>query len=474
MEAINCRLFIIPRFMKKHIYLLLFIIGALTRVLFPDILEHFSPLDDGSNNSNKNQNGTNSTNISNIITFLKDMNDGANKTSSNNTDIKQLQNLLTQSYIEIIYNVLSAVLLGIPHFLNKMRNKEENKNRRQQTYITNNQNINFIYLKNESSRIPLMFKIIFIISSVDVFCQLTVPIKYIIEYNYFPRIQSNHQSHFYSVLFFDIFARYFFSRWILKTYFYIHHKLSFILSIIGLIPISIVDFLAKYGKDEEEYNWLFISVISIQLIVYSFEDIMNKVAFRTLSILPYTLIFYNGLIQFGYFIIISIFFFLFQLYDRYAFDYLHELKKSICFLPFNILRNYYLMKVIDTFSAQYMALLRITETSIIFMYDLIKYFLKKRFVKHNQEEEKIYEIYGKIYPIIIQFLGFLILLVASLIHNEIIIINHRKLKAKTQFYLDKDADKEQNVSINSDTCFSDSGTNSVTNLYDDLTGSDMS
>jgi hypothetical protein len=123
------------------------------------------------------------------------------------------------------------------------------------------------------------------------------------------------------------------------------------------------------------------------------------------------------------------------------------------------------MKVIDTFSAQYMALLRITETSIIFMYDQT---LKKYF---NQKE---YKVNVKIYLAIIQFLGFLILIVASLIHNEIIIINHRKLKAKTQFYLDKDADKEQNVSINSDTCFSDSGTNSVTNLYDDLTGSDMS
>ena len=467
MEVINCRLFIIPRFMKKHIYLLLFIIGALTRVLFPDILEHFSNSDNGSNNSNKNQNGTNSTNISNIITFLEDMNDGANKTSSNNTDIKQLKNLLTQSYIEIIYNVLSAVLLGIPHFLNKIRNKEENKNRRQQTYITNNQNINFIYLKNESSRIPLMLKIIFIISSVDVFCQLTVPIKYIIEYKYFDCIQSNHQSHFYSVLFFDIFARYFFSRWILKTYFYIHHKLSFILSIIGLIPISIVDFHAKYGSNDNKYNLLFISVISIQLIVYSFEDIMNKVAFRALSILPYTLIFYNGLIQFGYFIIISILFFIFELYDRqFHFDFLYELKKSICFLPFNILRNYYLMKVIDTFSAQHMALLRITETSIIFMYD--------QTLKQHINKKEDYKVYNNIHETIIQFLGFLILIVASLIHNEIIIINHRKLKAKTQFYLDKDADKEQNVSINSDTCFSDSGTNSVTNLYDDLTGSDMS
>ena len=445
MEVINCKLFIIPKFMKKHIYLLLFLLGALFRVLVPDLFYFFNKKRPDPDLKCQQSNQTENTNC-------------------------RCKFLLTRRYIEIINNVLSALLLGIPHFLNRMRNKnEEYKNRKKQTYITNNQKINLFYYNNESSRIPLMLKIIFIISSVDIFCQLTIPIKYLIDKKLYNKIWSQNQYNLYSFLFFDIFARYFFSRWILKTYFYFHHKISFLLNGIGLTLIAVPEILVKIGDEPEQYNkynYLFLIVIAVQLIVYSFEDIMNKVAFRALSILPYTLIFYNGLIQLCYFAIISAFFFIFNLGDlrKYA-NFTEEIQYSICYLPFNIIRNYYLIKVIDTFSAQHMALLRVTETSLIFVYNLIAT-INPKFKKKAFKEDS--------YFIILESIGFLFLIVSSLIHNEIIIINHRKLKAKTQFYLDKDADKEQNVSINSDTCFSDSGTNSVTNLYDDLTGSDIS
>ena len=433
--------------MKKHIYLVLFLIGALFRVLFPDVIFFIK-----NKNENTEQKYCQNKNI--IETYN-------NTKSFYYLDCRRY--LLTKKYIEIINNVLSALLLGIPHFLNKMRNKdEEYKIRKQQTYFTNNQKINLIYNNNESSRISLTFKIIFIISTVDIFCQLSMPIKYLIESKYLGEIRGKDQNQLYALLFFDIFARYLFSRWILKTYFYIHHKLSFVLNIIGLILISLIDVIVKIGNDGSKYNLLYILVVSIQLIAYSFEDIMNKVAFRALSILPYTLIFYNGLIQLCYFIVISIFFFLFQLDGFGYFNWKKEIQNSICYLPFNIMRNYYLIKVIDTFSAQHMALLRITETSLIFIYYQFGELLEKT----------IFDV--KPWQCSVQIIGFFFLIISSLIHNEIIIINHPKLKAKTQFYLDKDADKEQNESINTDTCFSDSGTNSVTNLYDDLTGSDMS
>ena len=421
MEAINCKLFIIPKLLRKHIYLLFFLLGALFRVLIPDI-------------------------------FTKDENES-----------KDLKYLLTKKYFEIIRNVISALLLGIPHLLNRMRNRdEEYKKIKQQTYVTNKQKINFIYNDNESSRIPIMLKIIFIIASVDVFCQLAVPIKFIIEDKILDNeILNADPNNLYFLLFFDIFARYFFSRWILRTYFYIHHYLSFLLNLIGLIPISFVDIWVKVignEKNKSKFDPLFIAIISVQLIMYSFEDIMNKVAFRALSILPYTLIFYNGLFQLGYFIIISILFFSFKLNDFTDINWQFEIQYSICFIPFNILRNYYLVEVIDKFSAQHMALLRITECSIIFIYNKIACDV----------------LVLKPYEFIIQCIGFFFLIMSSLIHNEIIIINHPKLKAKTQVYLDKDADKEQNASINSDTYISSTLTNSQTNLYDDLTGSDMS
>ena len=438
MDVINCKLFMIPKLMKKHIYLLLFLTGALFRVLAPDLLKFFINYNDSNNNDLKHQ--------------------------------------LTNKYIEIIRNVISALLLGIPHLLNRMKNKDSNyKDRKQQTYNTNSQKVYFIYNSenNESSRIPIMLKIILIISSVDIICQLLIPLKYIIDKIKFNKIVNIDQSHLYVLLFFDIFARYIFSRWILKTYFYFHHKLSFILTIIGLIPIGTIDIMNKIignNINNYNYNYIYILVVSLQLILYSFEDIMNKVAFRALSILPYTLIFYNGLFQLGYLVIISILFFSLNLYDfKNGDDFQHfnlryEIQYFICFIPFNIMRNYYLVKIIDTFSAQYMALLRVTEAIIIFIYNKIS--------QHIHLTEPHFEITYQEY--IIQCVGFFILLISTLIHNEIIIINNSKLKSKTQYFLDKDADKEQDCSINSDTYFSDTCTLSVTNPENDLTGSDLS
>ncbi len=184
MEVITCKFFIIPKLMKKHIYLLFFLLGALFKILIPDIL-----------------------------TYLKAKRD--------ETENKDLKYLLTKKYFEIIRNVLSCLILGIPHLLNKMRNKdEEYKNMEQQAFITNEQKINFINNDNEKSRIPIMLKIIFIIASVDIFCQLSIPIKYIIEDKILKKeILNVDHNHLYFLLFFDIFARYFFSRWILKTFF---------------------------------------------------------------------------------------------------------------------------------------------------------------------------------------------------------------------------------------------------------------
>ena len=447
MEIINCKLFLIPKPMKKHLYLILFLIGALLRVLIPYLY---------------------------IKIIVKE---------------EKFGKPLTQKYCEIINNVLSALLMGIPYFLNRIRNKDKDKNIQQQTYKTNSQKIDFIN-NNETNRSILMIKIIFLISTVDIICQLLIPIYYIIEKpdkvkdkdkDKDKNLNKNKyhlpdQSHLYCLLFFDIFARYIFSRLILKTYFYIHQTLSFILSIIGLIPITIVDILVKIlpykNSDNKYYSLLFIAIVSIQLILYSFEDIMNKVAFRALSILPYTLIFYNGLFMLGYFVIISIFFISFNLIDFHEdFSFKFTILHSLCYLPFNILRNYYLIKVIDTFSAQYMALLRVTESIIIFCYFKIVKLCESK----EEEEEKTVKFTLTTSEFIFQFIGLFFLIICTLIHNEIIIINHPKLKAKTEYYLDKDADREQNSPINSDTCFSDSAIdNSLTNLNDDLTGSDIS
>ena len=444
MEIIQCKFFMITKPIRKHSYIFFFLFGALFRVLIPDIfIKYYYDLDYKEN----------------IIKQLKNEN--------------LLSYLLTQKFMEITRNIISALSLGFPHFYYKIRNKDEYNNKKLKLY-DNIRKSNLIYNNNDnkSNSLSNTIKIILIIATLDIVCQILIPSKYIFEdkfYNH--KITYLEDYHLYCLLLFDIFGRYIFSRLILKTYFYAHHKLSIILCIIGLSPIFFSDFYIKcsirHADEGNVFDSIFIVVISIQLILYSLEDIMNKVAFRKLSILPSTLIFYNGIAQLVYFIIITILLFYFELININYINYKDEIIYTILFLPFNILRNLYLVKVIDTFSAQHMTILKISERAIIFIYTKIAYKLE---LKENQFKDK------KELSLAIQSFGFALLLLSSLIHNEILIINIPFLKEKTEYYLDKDAGNEQISSCytGTDTLFSESIDDSETKIYDDLNGSDIS
>ena len=278
--------------------------------------------------------------------------------------------------------------------------------------------------------------------------------------------------HFNSLLVIDIISRYLFSLWILRTYFYAHHYFSFLLNFIALLALMVVDFKFKFSLDLNNpyggYNPLYIFVIALQYILYSLEDIMNKVALRTLYILPTTLIFYKGVFELIILlpIISLIFFFLIKLYDfsfvTEEWNILDLVLYFITFIPFNILRTFSLVNVIDKFTAQHMSFLKVSEAITLFAY----YFCIG--------EEKLFNL--EIWAYIVQIISFLILLISSLIHNEIIIINHPKLKAKTEYFLDRDASQEKkNTSYYSNTLLSDSRnlSSTVSNLYSDLSQSEL-
>ena len=446
MEVIKCKFFMISKLTKRHWYFLLFLIGSFFRIFVVDLLDYIS-------DRKKN--------------LIKISNDS-------NQQLKNLNILLTQRYFDIIRAICSDLILGFFHCYYMIMYKENYKKRTQQTYNKNSQKISFIF-NDETRRVPRIFKLIFIISLVDIICQLSFPIKYIIEYFIGNGFLITDPNHLYFLLVIDIYARYFFSRWILTTYFYAHHKLSFLFTTIGLVALGFVDIKIKFiNQDEKKYDLLFIIIISIQYIFYSLEDIMNKVAFQTLYLFPNTLIFYKGLFQLVcYFPIITITLFTLRYFNIFSFEEfnsVYEIRKFFCFVPFNALRTIFLVKVIDKFSAQHMAFLRVFETIIIFVYNKIKISLSI-----DEKDNDFFDY--KTWELIIQIIAFIIILISSLIHNELIIINIPKLKAKTEYYLDKDADNEQNTSYYSDTLFSDSKnetSNTVTNLYSDMTGSDMS
>ena len=413
MEIINCKIFLIPKLTKKYWYIVLFLIGSLFRIAIPEI-------------------------------FKKDK-----LTKEENDDFKEL---LTQKYIEIIKNIVSDLLMGIFHCIYIIMNKEEYKEKRINfKYNKYKTRINFIF-HDETRNVQRMIKLLLIISIVDIICQLTLPIKFIIENSLGWKLLTTNAFHFNSLLVVDVVSRYLFSLWILRTYFYAHHTLSFILNFISLIPLGIIDFKYKY----KNYSLLYIFVIALQYILYSFEDITNKVAFRTLFILPTSLVFFKALFEaLIFFPIISIFFFLFKLYNFEKINILNEIIMFLYFVPFNILRTFSLVNVIDKFSAQHMSFLKVSEAIIIFIYYLC-----------INEEQTLFHLDNWVY--IVQIIAFILLFISSLIHNEIIIINHPKLKEKVNYSLNKNADNEQNGNDNNDSIFS----NSISTLNINLSGNE--
>ena len=166
-------------------------------------------------------------------------------------------------------------------------------------------------------------------------------------------------------------------------------------------------------------------------------------------------------------------FFSFKLYNFDDFSFRKQVQLFFTFVPFNIIRTIYLVDVIDRFTAQHMSFLKVSEALILFIFYLA-----------IGEENKIFEIklnqkinldniwsYG---AYITQILAFIILLFSTLIHNEIIIVNIKKLKEKTEFFLGQDAHREQDSSYFSDTLFSNSMNSNDSSINSDMSRSDTS
>jgi hypothetical protein len=246
----------------------------------------------------------------------------------------------------------------------------------------------------------------------------------------------------YSLLVIDIISRYIFSSLILKTYFYNHHNLSFLLNIIAIFILLYVDIKFKI----KEYNLWYLLMIILQYILYSLEDILNKVALITLFIRPVTLLFYKGLFCFAYLSILTLTLFFFE---SIHFPELNRTLLAIVFcrayfIIFNIMRSVFLVKVIDIFSSQHISFLRVLETIFLFIfYKLDGYYKKKKLAK-NPDDKYLFDnsFHLPLFYEFVEVAAFFILLFGTLIHNEIIIINNIKYRTHTIFFMKIEAQKE--------------------------------
>ena len=322
-----------------------------------------------------------------------------------------------KSYFDILSNFIGDFLAGIMIIVNKFRDND-NSNK-----LTTTQK-----LKTKKAMKKKFFFYLSIIAIIDFLVQLclssflfsyTIP-KLMIEKNGQITIK---EEDLYFVVLIDIISRYFFSRLFLNSYFYKHHILSIIITCIGFIPLTIIN-IKDIFMGITSFKGIYLFQHIFMTIIYSLEDVLNKICLNQLILRPYELMFYKAVFQIIIIIPISIYAFL--AIDQIDYEYFDTkfIIYRLSFIISNIFRTWSLITIIELINPNHLSVLKSSEFVVLFLAVLI---FKKSRNKYNY-----YEINDLVY--IFGAICCVISLIGSIIHNEIIIINKCGLLECTDYY----------------------------------------
>ena len=236
----------------------------------------------------------------------------------------------------------------------------------------------------------------------------------------------------------DFFSRVLFSNLILKTKLYKHHIFSIILIIIGLLSMSICAFKAIVERELE--NWPYFLFIVVKYLLLPLEDVINKILLTNEFLLPHYLMFYRGIFNFFMLIILGTSviipeFVKFECFSRFQekMEIFTQILMKIIFTIFSFCKAFCLLKVIDIFSPQHVSFLNTAFS----LYQLIK-------CRYKSKDNIILTIIDAFFLIVIIF--------ATLVFNEILIINRCGLNKNTKIeFLIKEKKEIENIKSTNDT-----------------------
>ena len=347
-------------------------------------------------------------------------------------DFKGKDNLSIPTFKLYIYEIGDFISL-IPYLLIRKKTKSEIINNNDLNKVKSKEEIKYIYndknkkvFKNNLKSIILN---LFLISLFDFLAKIsTVTYYFIKEKQNFDVKQANLNS----VLIFFVIFLFLFSRLILKAEFYKHHIFSFIIFIICLIVLIALDFIEIYDNNSDSlfmsYIFLFVKIFAVFL--YSIVNVFSKIMFLYYYFSPYSLLLTKAIIQFFYLIIFSlplcfikfkneegeemlIFSMIPSIFENKLYIFLYILYLINSFF-YNILN----MIIIDIFSPNHTAISNILENCGILIINVIQKDIKTD------------------YYLIIRFIMFIILIIASFIYNEFLVINICGLGNDTKLFLD--------------------------------------
>ena len=262
-----------------------------------------------------------------------------------------------------------------------------------------------------------------IIAIIDIIAQLCLLIfTFIIDKKEILEEESIKSEDLYFTVLIDIISRYIFSRIFLKSFFYKHHIFAMILICIGFIPLIIKNIIDLSGKKINQYIFLILYIFMV--IIYSLEDVFNKICLKQSLLRPYELMFYKAVIQIIVVLILLIYFLANEGLFNYIKQYLSGLSLlyRITFIGFNILRTWSLITVIEIIDANCLSILKSFEFIFLFVSFSIVF---------GYEDTGIL-ITGSFCAIIS--------LIGTAIHNEVFIINKCGLLEESVYYKEKKHD----------------------------------
>ena len=354
---------------------------------------------------------------------------------------------VAQPFLNTYLFAISDYLAIIPYFIVKFRSKKINSKKNSLKI-----ELGSVLIREEKRKKKLFFCQIFSVAGFDFLSHVSSLVFYLIYGKNARTVSENNLS---SLLIFNIITIYLLSRLILKTYFYRHHYFAFLINIFCIIILATLDLVNIIKDQKGESNITIVFYIikkAFSLIFYSVEDVIGKKALTQNFMNIYALILYRGIFESVFMILSSIPFIYVKVTDKSTTNnkgevieendiifnriqnlfYTLNAFKIIMFIITNFFYNIFIWLIIDNFSPSHYAISQILES----FGTLIRLWIT---------EPDSVDL-----PVLRMFF-FIILIFASLIYTEIIVIKLCKLEKNTKLFLDElEKNDIQQIMENSD------------------------
>ena len=328
---------------------------------------------------------------------------------------------------KIAGDLLAGFLVLYSHCSSKSKKVKEKKE--------SNDKIDYIYIETKLTPSKKSILIIIIISILEYLSQSRYWIAYtIIDAEKEELSHSLKRDMTYTV---DILMRYVFSIFLLKIRIFKHHKISFVIISVGflfLLVADIIDFTCINNKIKLGHSFLFALICLSASFLSPYEHTLIKQLL--LYINQEKIQFLRGILNSIVLLIVSI---IFYFVSGQKLDPIFNVETKICaiiYILFHGVKEFILLKVIDKISAHSVSFLIIAKSVGNNIYEICKNF---RDIENKDEDDFFF--------IILQIVGMLIILIASLIYDEVIIINKWNLDYFTKKRINERAEEEVNDEI---------------------------